>query len=169
MSIDFTELAAWFSKRHAWLQDAARRLFKVGDLTASDFDELLILCKREAGITVAERAELVATAISAAALNVTGNGVPLRLDVLSEVKGINALAPRNPLRFGGKHLTVIYGSNGSGKSGYIRILKHICGGRGLRTLHRNVFSPTEETQTCKVEYTHGTNAKVLDWKLDDGS
>lgn len=169
MSIDYSELAAWFSERPTWLQDAARRLFHAGDLSPDDLTELIVLCKREADIPVHGHPDIVAKPITAAALNVSGVGVPLRLDSLSAIKAINALAPRNPLNFGKQHLTVIFGSNGSGKSGYIRILKHVCGGRGLRTLHRNVFQPTDAEQSCTVAYTHGAEAKTLFWKADDDS
>ncbi|MEX0703039.1 MAG: AAA family ATPase [Planctomycetales bacterium] len=163
MSINYTDLATWFSGRSAWLQDAARRMFQNGEITAADLIELQILCRREAGIEVPDLPELTSVSVTAAALCITSTGIPLRLQSLGELKGINALAPRNPLDFGSDDLTVIYGSNGAGKSGYIRVLKHICGGRGVRTLHRNVFGPPDGNQSLKVTYTHAGTAKVLDW------
>lgn len=169
MSIDYDDLAEWFSERPAWLQDAARRLFQTGDLTEADLAELLILCKREAGIAVAERPELSATSVPASALNVAGANVPLRLDALTDVKGINALAPRGSLCFSSQHLTVIFGLNGSGKSGYIRILKHVCGGRGTRALHRNVFDSTHVDPSCTIGYTHDGAEKLLRWRPTDGA
>jgi hypothetical protein len=169
MSIDYADLEAWFKERPQWLQDAARRLFQTGGITADDAADLLILCKREAGVAVTDKPDLMPVPISASALPVTGTGVPLRLTTISEVQGINALAPRSPLSFGDKHLTVIYGHNGSGKSGYIRILKHLCGGRGMRTLHKNVFDKAEVDQRCKVSYTHGTTNKEVAWTPKDGT
>lgn len=163
MSIDYTDLATWFSGRSAWLQDAARRLFQNGEITAADLIELETLCKREAGIEVHDHPELTSVAVTAAALRITSTGIPLRLESLADVNGINALAPRNPLEFRSHHLTVIYGSNGAGKSGYIRVLKHICGGRGLRTLHRNVFRQPDGNQSLTVNYTHGGTTKCLSW------
>jgi energy-coupling factor transporter ATP-binding protein EcfA2 len=169
MSIDYAELEAWFKERPQWLQDAARRLFQTGDITLADAADLLVLCKREAGVAVADKPDLVPAPIPGAALRVTGTGVPLRITTISDVQGINALAPRSPLGFGDKHLTVVYGHNGSGKSGYIRILKHLCGGRGLRTLHKNVFDKAQVDQRCKVRYTHGTTDKELSWTPKDGT
>jgi hypothetical protein len=58
MSIDLGNLATWFSERPKWLQDAARRLLQAGELTDADRAELVIHCKREAGIKVPERPEL---------------------------------------------------------------------------------------------------------------
>ena len=169
MSIDYADLEAWFKERPQWLQDAARRLFQTGGITADDATDLLILCKREAGVVVADKPDLMAVPLSASALPVAGTDVPLRLTTISEVQGINALAPRSPLSFGDKHFTVIYGHNGSGKSGYVRILKHLCGGRGLRTLHKNVFDKAQVDQRCKVSYTHGTTNKEVAWTPQDGT
>lgn len=50
--------------------------------------------------------------------------VSTRVDLvsLSEVKGVNKLAKDQTIKFG-QNLTVIYGENGTGKTGYCRILK----------------------------------------------
>ena len=132
MKSDPTELAKWFKARPKWMQEAARRLFTSGQLTATDINQLLILCKREAGIAVDGEKGLQSLPVPAAAFASTTSTTTLRLDSISEVKGVNALGPRKPLEFGPESLTIVYGANGSGKSGYMRVLKHICGGRGER-------------------------------------
>jgi hypothetical protein len=45
----------------------------------------------------------------------------VRLQSVGEIKGIDKLNPRRPLDFGTSNLGVVYGRNGSGKSGYARI------------------------------------------------
>lgn len=42
---------------------------------------------------------------------------------IDSIENIEYLSPRNALKFAEKGLTVIYGKNGTGKSGYTRILK----------------------------------------------
>ena len=163
MSIDLANLPTWFSQRPKWLQDAARRLFQAGELTTSDLTELVILCKREAGIKLEKRPELVSLPSSTKAFGVTETSSSLRLNAIADVKGINALSPRNPLELGEEAFTIVYGSNGSGKSGYIRILKHMCGGRGTRPLQGNVFEPPLEDKSCRVCYTPGTEKKEIVW------
>ena len=55
---------------------------------------------------------------------------PVSLVNLRHETGVNALAPGQELDFGGPTgLTVIYGDNGSGKSGYSKILKRACRSR----------------------------------------
>lgn len=48
----------------------------------------------------------------------------LELTALSNVSGVNKLAPGQTIQFG-KNLTVIFGENGTGKTGYGRILKQM--------------------------------------------
>jgi hypothetical protein len=80
---------------------------------------------------------------------------PLRLCSIGNLNGINALAPRKPLNLGPDNLVVIYGGNGSGKSSYVRLLKHVCGARNLGKLHPNVYSVDETPQTAVITYRVG--------------
>ncbi len=48
----------------------------------------------------------------------------LRFDELRDAVGVNALAEKQVLKLSG-NLTIIYGTNGSGKSGYARLLKRV--------------------------------------------
>lgn len=52
------------------------------------------------------------------------NEKQVKLLSIESIQNIEGLAPRNSLKFDkDKNLTVIYGSNGSGKSGYTKIHK----------------------------------------------
>lgn len=66
------------------------------------------------------------------------------------VEGINALAPDEVLPFG-KELTVIYGPNASGKSGYARMLAAACQAVGApRQVLPNVYETTPGAQRAKI-------------------
>src|ERR1035441_6250352 len=112
MSVDTAGLEKWFKERPQWLQDAARRLFQTGIVTADDLKEFLVLCKREGGIAVGGYDNLRAFPIPAASFNLPDAAITLRLDSISEVKGINALAPRKGLEFGIEPIVIIYGEIG---------------------------------------------------------
>ncbi len=45
-----THLEDWFTQRPLWLQDAASRIIQKGILEDSDLAELVLLCKKEAGL-----------------------------------------------------------------------------------------------------------------------
>lgn len=123
------QLEAWFVQRPLWLQDAARRIIRNGAIDANDLAELTVLCKQEAGIADPVSPRAKTQSIPKGALHVYEPSFTLRLEEISNVKGINALSPRQPLKFGEGPLTIIYGTTGSGKSGYVRALKHACGAR----------------------------------------
>ncbi|WP_316842604.1 AAA family ATPase [Pedobacter gandavensis] len=61
----------------------------------------------------------------------------LTLSKVSEVEGINALVAGQAIEFG-KNLTIIYGANGSGKSGYIRLLNNVFITKGEKKILSNV-------------------------------
>ena len=138
-------LAEWISTRPRWLQIAAARILQNDELTDKDFSKLVILCKQEAEGKISQ------TACSFPVLTftqcTTGN---LRLCSISDIEGINALAPQKPLVFGKDNITIIYGNNGSGKSGYVRLLKHVCGARKAGTLHCDVYKPKPTEQKACV-------------------
>lgn len=72
---------------------------------------------------------------------------PLKLLKLKEVKNANALALGQEINFG-PQLTVIYGGNGAGKSGYIRLCNNAFVSRGDKEILKNVFNPQKEPASC---------------------
>ncbi len=56
--------------------------------------------------------------------NVGNYKADLLLTKLENVEGVNALTENQTIEFG-PNLTIIYGANGSGKSGYVRLLKNV--------------------------------------------
>jgi len=61
----------------------------------------------------------------------------LKLQQISGITGINALVPDQILTLG-PNLTIIYGANGSGKSGYIRLLNNVFVTKGDKTVLPNI-------------------------------
>ena len=64
----------------------------------------------------------------------------VRLLALRDLKNVNAIEEQQRLPFGRQGVTVVYGRNASGKSGYARVLKHACRARDIKeTIHPNLF------------------------------
>jgi energy-coupling factor transporter ATP-binding protein EcfA2 len=164
------QLETWFAARPLWLQDAARRLIEKGALDSTDLKELIALCKLEAQVPDTAPPKAKARGIPKGALQVSESPVTLRLEQISKVKGINALKPRKPLELGASPLTIIYGGTGSGKSGYVRLLKHACGARQVGELHGNVFDEPDSDQGCTFRVKIDTMpAKDLEWSPPMGA
>lgn len=157
------DLSAWFASRPNWLQEAANLLFTKGRLEAGDIDVLVDKCLREV-----DSEDVATTASFPSDPFHTRSASALRLCTIGNVKGINALAPRSPLDFGPANMAVVYGGNGSGKSGYVRILKHACGARNPGTLHPNVFVDDGAAQSADITYRSGDQERPVSWSTGDG-
>jgi len=166
--IDLRQLEQWFKERPIWLQDAARRLLQNGEISPDDIDQLVIFCKKEAGIDVIGDDLPRAFGIPKGALMHEAEPMDLQLIAIMDVQGINALSPRKPLEFGDGNLTIIYGSNGSGKSGYVRILKHACGARHIEKILHNAYKGEPPLQGCKFLYKLNGEDKDHSWLITDG-
>lgn len=83
-------------------------------------------------------------------------GPEIRLKSVSQIKGVNALRADVVLNLDQGNLTVVYGTNGSGKTGYARLIKEICGAKAKDDhLYGNVFdednTPPEATVVVTID------------------
>ncbi|MCI5182260.1 MAG: hypothetical protein D3921_07050, partial [Candidatus Electrothrix sp. AW1] len=158
MSNRMKDLSKWFSERPQWIQNAATRLLQQSELTGEDISELTTLCQQEASGKLPKATySFPDSAFSQGATDT------LRLCSISDVEGVNALAPKKPLEFGKGNITIVYGNNGSGKSGYVRLLKHVCGARETGTLHRNVYKPSSAVQKACIYFEQNGIPKSHMW------
>ena len=89
----------------------------------------------------------------------------VRLLEVATGKSVNALASGQKLTFGCKGLTVVYGDNGSGKSGYARLIKQIVDARIKERVLSNVFSDRDDTRPdAKIVFSiSGEKSQSCDW------
>ena len=93
---------------------------------------------------------------------------PLVLKTLSEVGGVNALASGQVIEFNAS-LTVLFGENAAGKTGYTRVLKQLAAVRTAEPILPNVHDPSASTTlTARIEYRVGAAEHVLDWHGESG-
>ncbi|GAB6091222.1 AAA family ATPase [Spirochaeta dissipatitropha] len=150
----------WLTQRPKWLQVAAKHLHESGNLNDEAISDLAILCQQEANNEFPD----IDCSIPAGAFD-AHDSEEIRLCSISEVAGVNKLAPRRPLDLGDSNIAVVYGQNGSGKSGYVRLLKHICGARDCirGQLHNNVFSTEEVAQKAKISFLKSSSPAEHEW------
>jgi len=113
--------------RPAWLRDAIRRIVTQAELSDEDIVELTELCKQAHGLS---EAALVVDPLAERHLPAPGGTNDVSVLAVKHVSDVNALAPGEAIKFPKVGLTVVYGDNGAGKSGYARILKRACRARG---------------------------------------
>ena len=88
----------------------------------------------------------------------------LLFESLTHVSGVNALCENQTIKFS-PDVTVLYGLNGSGKSGYFRILNEVCGGNQKKEILLNIYTPEADRKAISVEinYLQGSTRKPLNW------
>ena len=83
----------------------------------------------------------------------------IELETLSDITGVNKLAKNQTLKFS-KNITVIYGENGTGKTGYGRILKSL--GYSYdpnNTVHSNIYGAVEAKSAIINFKSNGVSQK----------
>jgi energy-coupling factor transporter ATP-binding protein EcfA2 len=149
-------IVTWSAECPVWQRDALRRLCVEGDLDEADLGQLLAICKGEA-----KGAPLTADHVRDPA----AAGATVILRRIHGVRNVNALHPGEQLTFDKKGVTAIYGDNGSGKSGYARILKKVCRARLVKgeTILSNIYGASAGTQGAAIDFTVGDQNKTADW------
>jgi ABC-type transport system involved in cytochrome c biogenesis ATPase subunit len=146
-----------------WVQDALRRIACKSSLEDNDYQDLLAMLYVEHGILLADPAPApVALADRHLALPVL-SVEPVLLNGLSGAKSVNRLAEGQSLRIALDGITVVYGDNGSGKSGYGRLLKKLCRVRdgAEEAILSNVFeSRPPAPAEVQVIFTVGSGPKT---------
>jgi len=154
------EILEWSKTRPIWQRDALRRLVLSGDLSDEDLDALTAICKSAHGLADQQETTHLAKGHIP---DVAAGTDPVSLVSIFHRRGVNALAEDQTLSFSPK-LTVVYGDNGAGKTGYIRILKSACRARGQEDILGNVVSGSSPlTPVVAIKYKVGAEAEPQEW------
>jgi DNA repair ATPase RecN len=153
------EILTWSADRPAWERDALRRLVMNGELSDDDIRALTEICKGEHGL--AEKKEV--SPLSKEHSPDREGAAAVSLESIFHHTGVNALAEDQTLKFA-PGLTIVYGDNGAGKTGYIRILKQACRARGQEEILGNVVSGSAPPKpVVSIKYKIGDEATARQW------
>ncbi len=154
------ELLKWSQDRPAWQRDALRRLVLTGNLSDDDIRALTAICKSAHGL--AEQQD-IAPITKEHVPEKTAGSAPVSLVSIFHHRGVNALAEDQTLKLA-PNLTVVYGDNAAGKTGYIRILKSACRARGQERILGNVVSGAAPlSPVVSIKYKVGTEPEPRQW------
>ena len=161
------DIISWASGLPAWQGDAVRRLLVAGEqsLSAQDEDEIITFAK--AALSLAPPPTHITPAPPAPGIfsGTPATAIAVQLLSIDDVQHVNIIESGKTLPFAETGVTVIYGSNGSGKSGYARILKLACNARDKEEcILPNVFKTVaggNPTTTLKIK--QDGRAKAVVW------
>lgn len=150
-----SSILAWSQEptRPLWIRDALRRVVTGVKITPDIVEELKIMALAEAGYPdaqpIASPVPLSKEHISTA----SNDAAKVVLIKISDVNNINALCNGAVLNFSESGMTIVYGENGSGKSGFSRIIKQI--GSCLSPQEEilpNAYKKDQKHPSCKIKY-----------------
>lgn len=150
----------WSKDRPAWQRDALRRLFVQDVVTQKDISELSAICKAAHGLHDSVPSEPLTNFHLAAQVGATE---VTTLVSITHHQGVNSLAAEQTVSFG-PQLTVVYGQNAAGKSGYTRILKRACRSRSTEVILGDVLSGKAPPKAeATIAYREGNADRTFKW------
>ena len=151
------DIVAWSATRPAWQRSILKRIAK-GDLPSdSDYGDLV------EDLVTGTTLEDVTFGLEELPQAAPGDA-PVSLVSITEMEHVNALDSSEPLTVEPTGITLIYGNNGSGKSGYARVLRRISRARKQEAILTDVFRDTSVAKpkaTLKVRV--GSQQKDVAW------
>ena len=151
------QIVEWSAARPAWQRFVLRRVAMGDALPNEEYDQLIddIMGDKHGQDATFGLEELP---------RVTVEDPPVRLLSISKPEHVNALQSDQPLTFESNGLTIVYGDNGSGKSGYARLLKRMTHARNREDVLTDVFRDTSlEKPTANLSVRIGDKDESLTW------
>jgi energy-coupling factor transporter ATP-binding protein EcfA2 len=161
------DVIGWAGSLPSWQADAVRRLLQAGDqpLTTQDYSEVLGLAKADLNLAPPPEQVKACQPAPGQFSGVPAKTASVKLLAIENVDHVNIIKSGQTQPFAESGITVVYGNNGSGKSGYSRILKLACQARDKdEVILSNVFAtaPTG-TPTATLKIKENASAKDITW------
>lgn len=138
------DIAEWAKSRPQWQQQILQTLADgrpVGEPELSSAIDALL------GTTEAAATKTLDLAIASV------DDATVTLSAIRNSKGVNALVDDQELEFAEHGMTVVYGDNGSGKSGYARLIKDAVGARHATQVLPDVFEDRADEPAATVHFS----------------
>ncbi len=158
------EILTWIRGRPYWERAALAKVMSGTPLEESDYQELLGYMLQDVGL-----AEKTGQRPSVSLPMPQGDDArpskPPKITRLYDLSDVNALADGYEIQFG-PQITAVYGGNGSGKSGYARVLACAAFARGKREILPDVSTPfdPESIASASIDIDDGESKRSLYWQ-----
>jgi energy-coupling factor transporter ATP-binding protein EcfA2 len=158
-------LAQWANENDEWVRQVVAEVLSSGRaLTNEAVDNAYALFRQEKAFD--ERTVPVVPYLATEAAP-DEQAPPLTITRLSGVRGVNALTLGAVIE---PHagLTILYGENGTGKTGYSRIFKALADSRTADEILGDIEASDDDPPAAKLEYRLGDQDLVLEWAGERG-
>jgi len=148
------QIIGWLRNQSYWLQYSGNELLEGAAIDDTIVNNTYVYFKEDWKLTkLADgRKPIVFNEVTTA----SGTASKLKLLSINNIENVNALLAGQEIAIN-ENLTLIYGDNGSGKSGYIRLLNNAFNSRGDKHILGNVYDGTA-TGKPKCNFVFQTDA-----------
>ena len=160
-------LVKWANQQQSWARYIVREVLATsGPVDRETIDEAFAIFLAEERLS--DDPEFTSVPMLTEASHHNAGDEPIRLLQLSNVGGVNALAPDQSIAFG-RGLTVLFGQNGAGKTGYARVIKRAAGSRKHESILGNIASVGATTlPSAEFEVEIGESQHSIAWTNEVG-
>lgn len=154
------KLADWCAGQQPWAVDAMQRAATSTTVTTGNISALVNRIALAHGLEV-EGIHPCQTFDENTVVALANSPDDVILHSVGPLQGLDRLAPGQVLKFAVDGMTVIFGENGSGKSGYTRALRQLCNARKAPELQSDVFANgAEPVKSITYTYQQGASEPV---------
>ena len=154
-----SDFSTWLLSLKGWQTELAYRILSKQNLGETDYSDIIQMLKENQSYNNKDFPNISSII----------EGENITLLSIGEIQNIELLSPKNILTFAEQGITVIYGSNGSGKSGYTRILKSVCGKPKGRDLIGNIYNSSGESSKCKLTFKVNGEVQECIWEINSNA
>lgn len=172
-----TEVKKFANGLPHWAKFLAEKILSGNAVSDNDIDTSYSYLLEQLKLT--EETEKPEISIDYNAANAGNYKADLLLTKLENVEGVNALTENQTIEFC-PSLTIVYGANGSGKSGYIRLLKNVFYSKAPETILSNIhienghkainatFTFKSNNTEASLKFADKDNAEFQQFAVFDG-
>lgn len=158
-------LVDWANRQDAWVRKLVAEVIGAGRLPDERIEALYNLLLNDVG---PKDGTPVSVEPLSAVAEVAATGTTLRLVSLRHIENVNALATNQEIEFHPR-LTIVFGENASGKTGYVRILKRAAAVRTAEPVLPNIYaSGSGGTPRATIKVRVDGEEQVIEWRGEQG-
>lgn len=141
----YQQFEEWLKKQPFWLQDSAWRIYNKKVIDDQQISIYLQMC-----IDEVQKRQVIYKTIDRQMVLPSKLKPKMTINGITRVTNVNALADNTELLFGNDGVSVVYGLNGAGKSGFMRIFKHVTRNPYAEAIQQNVYKKGNGKKTSCV-------------------
>jgi hypothetical protein len=159
-----SEIKQWAKQLPFWEQAALDRTLTGRQFSETDYNDILQYLLEDSGLAVAKSPRPQFKVLNTTTGEYEADVKLARLEKIFNMNNINALVPGQTLTFC-PTLTAVFGANGSGKSGYARVLG--CAGftRGDKQVFQDLTKPYDDNVvlSADIEIFDGSSTRIINY------